>query len=74
MEIGMGEILRSGLEALSLLPDETKIARFLKYHAHLQEQGAVMNLTAIKGKRRRQGCISSIAARCFAPRTFKGKA
>ncbi|NCB50346.1 MAG: 16S rRNA (guanine(527)-N(7))-methyltransferase RsmG [Clostridia bacterium] len=50
MEIGMEEILQKGFETLGLLAEEAAINRFRKYFGHLQERGAVMNLTAIKGE------------------------
>lgn len=50
MEIGLEEILQKGLKELGISADEAAILRFRNYFSHLQERGAVMNLTAIKGE------------------------
>ena len=45
----MEEILRGGLTALGITATDTAIRQFQQYHALLETQNAVMNLTAITG-------------------------
>ncbi len=44
------EILRTGLAELGLDADEAVLRRFRLYYDYLEEQNAVMNLTAIRGE------------------------
>lgn len=44
------ELLRSGLEALSLRPDSQALPRYRIYYEYLEEMNRVMNLTAISGE------------------------
>ena len=44
------ELLQSGFEALSLVPDSQAQARYRIYYEYLEEMNQVMNLTAISGE------------------------
>ena len=44
------ELLQSGFEALSLVPDSQALGRYRIYYEHLEEMNRVMNLTAISGE------------------------
>lgn len=43
-------LLRSGFEALSLVPDSQALGRYRIYYEYLEEMNQVMNLTAISGE------------------------
>lgn len=43
-------LLRSGFEALSLVPDSQALGRYRVYYEYLEEMNRVMNLTAISGE------------------------
>ena len=44
------ELLQSGFEALSLVPDSQALGRYRIYYEYLEEMNRVMNLTAISGE------------------------
>ena len=44
------ELLQSGFEALSLVPDSQALSRYRIYYEYLEEMNQVMNLTAISGE------------------------
>ena len=44
------ELLQSGFEALSLVPDPQALERYRIYYEYLEEMNQVMNLTAISGE------------------------
>ena len=44
------ELLQSGFEALSLVPDSQALGRYRIYYEYLEEMNQVMNLTAISGE------------------------
>ena len=44
------ELLQSGFEALSLVPDPQALGRYRIYYEYLEEMNRVMNLTAISGE------------------------
>ena len=44
------ELLQSGVEALSLVPDPQALGRYRIYYEYLEEMNRVMNLTAISGE------------------------
>ena len=44
------ELLQSGLEALSLVPNPQALGRYRIYYEYLEEMNRVMNLTAISGE------------------------